>query len=102
MRPTDIQPIGGELGIKWDDGSETFLDLQALRRACPCASCAGEKDIMGNLYKGPDTPLKPESFILARYGIVGGYGFQPVWGDGHNTGIFAFDHLKRLAELPKN
>lgn len=100
MRPDDIQVIGSELAVKWDDGGESFVSLEALRRACPCASCAGERDIMGNVYKGPDTPLGPESFRLARYGIVGGYGLQPTWGDGHNSGIFAFDYLKRVAEQP--
>lgn len=98
MRPTDIQVIGAELAVKWDDGGETFVPLERLRRACPCASCAGEGDIMGNVYKGPDTPLRPESFQLASYGIVGGYGFQPTWADGHNSGIFAFDYLRRVAE----
>ncbi|MBG87757.1 MAG: hypothetical protein CMO80_12755 [Verrucomicrobiales bacterium] len=102
MRPVDIQPIGEELAVKWEDGSESFINLQLMRRACPCASCAGEKDIMGNLHKGPEATLQPNSFVLARFGIVGGYGFQPQWADGHNTGIFAFDHLKRLAELPNN
>ena len=97
MRPKDIQVIGNELAVKWDNGDETFIQLEAMRRACPCAGCAGERDIMGNLYKGPDKPLRPESFQLARYGFVGGYGFQPAWADGHNSGIFAFDYLQRLA-----
>jgi DUF971 family protein len=102
MRPTDIQPIGDELAVKWDDGTESFVNLQQMRRSCPCASCAGEKDIMGNVYKGPDTPLKEEAFRFVRYGMVGGYGVQPLWGDGHGTGIYAFDYLKRLADLPNN
>ncbi|MGY8672954.1 MAG: gamma-butyrobetaine hydroxylase-like domain-containing protein [Verrucomicrobiia bacterium] len=102
MRPTDIQPIGDELAVKWDDGTESFVNLQQMRRSCPCASCAGEKDIMGNLYKGPDTPLKTAAFQFVRYGMVGGYGVQPLWGDGHGTGIYAFDYLKRLADLPNN
>lgn len=102
MRPDDIQVIGGELAIKWDDGSESFVSLEAMRRACPCASCAGEKDIMGNVYKGPDTPLNAEAFRLVRYATVGGYGIQPVWADQHGTGIFDFNSLKRLAELSKD
>ena len=42
MRPADIQVIGDQLAVKWDDGSETFLALEKMRRHCPCASCAGE------------------------------------------------------------
>jgi DUF971 family protein len=26
---------------------------------------------------------------------VGGYAIQPVWADGHATGIYSFDYLKR-------
>jgi DUF971 family protein len=98
VQPADIQQIGGELAIKWDDGRETFIPLEALRRHCPCAGCRGERDIMGNLYKGPDEPLSPRSFQLARIVNVGGYAIQPVWADGHATGIFSFDYLRGLAE----
>ena len=98
MRATDIQPIGDELAVKWDDGSESYVKLEKLRRHCPCAGCQGETDIMGNLYKGPEKPLGPTAFQLVRVGNVGGYGIQPLWGDGHGTGIFAFDYLRRVAE----
>ncbi|MCI0537833.1 MAG: DUF971 domain-containing protein [Verrucomicrobiales bacterium] len=99
MRPVDIQPIGEELAIKWDDGTESYLCLETLRRHCPCAGCQGERDVMGNLYKGPDQPLTPLAFQLQHVAPVGGYGVQPVWADGHSTGIFSFDYLKRLADL---
>ena len=78
MRPVDMQPVGSELAIKWDDGTETFVRLEALRRACPCAGCKGEVDIMGNLYKNPDKPYTTGAFQITRLGLVGGYGVQPV------------------------
>ena len=53
MRPLDMQQIGNELAVKWDDGTEDFILLEKLRRACPCAGCKGETDIMGNVYKIP-------------------------------------------------
>ena len=101
MRPLDIQPIGEELAIKWDDGSEDFVRLEKLRWCCPCAGCKGEVDIMGNLYKNPAKPLSPEAFRLVRIMNVGGYAVQPVWGDGHTTGLYSFEYLKRVGELPK-
>ena len=97
MRPTDIQQIGGELAIKWDDGGESFVKLEKLRRYCPCAGCQGERDIMGHLYKGPEKPLSPEAFRLVRVTMVGGYAVQPVWADGHATGLYSFDYLRQLA-----
>ena len=96
MRPLDIQHIGSELAIKWDDGSEGFIQLEKLRRACPCAGCKGEMDIMGNLYKNPEHPLTAKAFELVKIVSVGGYAIQPAWADGHNTGIYSFDHLLRL------
>ena len=98
MRPLDIQPIGDELAIKWEDGSESFMSLEKLRRHCPCAGCKGEVDIMGNVYKGPDRPLNARAFQLVRVANVGSYAIQPVWGDGHSTGIYSFDYLRRVAE----
>lgn len=97
MRPLDIQPIGEELAVKWEDGSESYISFERLRRACPCAGCKGEMDVMGNLYKNPEQKLRAEAFRLVRVDAVGGYAMQPVWADGHATGIFTFDYLRRLA-----
>ena len=97
MRPLDIQQIGNDLAIRWDDGSESFISLELLRRTCPCAGCKGEVDIMGNLHKNPDIPLTEKSFQMSGFVRVGGYAIQPVWADGHNTGIYSFDYLLRVA-----
>ena len=98
MQPIDIQQIGGELAVKWPDGHEAFLPLEHLRRSCPCAGCKGEMDVMGNVYKGPEIKLEPQSFQLVRMERVGTYALQLVWGDGHSTGIFSFDYLRSLGQ----
>ena len=97
MRPTDIQQIGGELAIKWNDGREDFISLETLRRRCPCADCKGETDILGNVYKNPAQPLSAKAFELVKIVSVGGYAIQPVWVDGHATGIYSFEYLKGIA-----
>jgi DUF971 family protein len=101
MRPIDLQPIGQELAVKWEDGSESFISLEKLRRACPCAGCKGESDILGNLYKGPDQALTSRAFELRSLTRIGTYALQPVWADGHSTGLYTFDYLKHLAEGEK-
>ena len=96
MHPLDLQIIGNELAVKWNDGGESFIALEKLRGACPCAGCQGEMDIMGNHYQNPAQPLTARSFELKRIVSVGGYAIQPVWADGHATGIFSFEYLQRV------
>lgn len=98
MTPTEMEIIGAQLAVKWNDGTESFIALESLRRYCPCAGCQGERDIMGNLYKGPKNHLTPVSFELRRISRVGGYAVQLFWTDGHSSGIFSYDYLRRLAE----
>ena len=97
LEPTNIQQIGHELAISWNDGSESYLDLQFLRRACPCAACGGEPDVLGSIIR-PEVSYSENSFELAGFQIVGGYAVQPTWCDGHNTGIYSFQYLRRIAE----
>ncbi len=99
LLPTHIQQIGGELAIAWSDGAESFLTFKALRRACPCAVCGGEPDVLGNLAR-PEVHYTPESFALRGWQIVGGYAIQPTWADGHGSGLYTFQYLRRLGHAP--
>ena len=96
LEPTNIQQIGSELAIRWNDETESYFDLQLLRRACPCAACGGEPDVLGNVSR-PDVEHSGDSFRLASFNLVGGYAVQPRWGDGHETGIYSFQYLRRLS-----
>ena len=96
LTPTNIQPIGAELAIAWSDGVESYLPLEALRRACPCAACGGEPDVMGRVTR-PVVKYTPASFELRGFAVVGGYAVQPAWADGHGTGLYTFPYLRRLA-----
>jgi DUF971 family protein len=98
VQPVDITPFPNELAIRWSDGREDFLPLETLRRFCPCAGCLGEKDIFGTTYKPPEKPYGPHAFQLKRLGPVGGYAVQPVWGDGHGTGLYTWEWLRRVGD----
>lgn len=97
--PTNIQQIGDELAIAWSDGVESYLPLEALRRACPCAACGGEPDVLGHVER-PHVSYTLESFVLQRCEIVGGYALQPLWADGHGSGLYSFPYLRKLPALP--
>ncbi|MDX2081864.1 MAG: DUF971 domain-containing protein [Terrimicrobiaceae bacterium] len=95
VQPIHVQKIGRELAIAWSDGQESYLDLERLRRACPCAVCAGEPDAMGNVIR-PTVTYQPGSFELMNWQNIGGYAIQPRWGDGHSTGLYSYAYLRRL------
>ncbi len=97
MRPDDLTAFPNELAVRWDDGSESFIPFETLRRFCPCAACMGEQDIFGNTYKAPERPYAKNAFQLVRFSEVGSYAVQPFWADGHGSGIFAWDYLRRVA-----
>jgi DUF971 family protein len=99
--PTRAEVIGNELAIVWSDGAESYLKLETLRRHCPCASCGGEPDVMGNVMR-PDVSYGPNSFELRDFHLVGGYALQPTWGDGHNTGLYSFRMLRALGKHASN
>jgi DUF971 family protein len=96
LTPTSIQPFGHELAIAWSDGAESYLPFEALRRACPCAACGGEPDVLGRVLR-PEVIYTADSFVLRGFQVIGGYALQPSWADGHGTGLYAFPYLRRLA-----
>src|SRR5581483_4167014 len=96
IEPANIQQIGNELAIQWNDASESYFDLEKLRRACPCAACGGEPDVLGNILR-PQVSYNNDSFRLASFKIVGGYAVQPRWHDGHDTGLYSFQYLRKLS-----
>ena len=75
------------------------IKTSVLRKSCPCAFCAGEKDVFGNKYTASNpTSLSVESFKIISYSLVGLYGVRFTWGDNHSDGIYTYDLLKKLNE----
>jgi DUF971 family protein len=50
---------------------------------------------MGNVDR-PHVSYGPHSFELRDFRFVGGYALQPVWADGHETGLYTFRQLRSL------
>jgi DUF971 family protein len=96
IEPGNVQQIGNELAIQWNDASESYFDLERLRCACPCAACGGEPDVLGNISR-PNVSYTDQSFQLANFNIIGGYALQLRWGDGHDTGLYSFQYLRKLS-----
>ena len=94
--PKDVVIVGNELAIVWEDGREDYIPLEKLRRNCPCAMCKGEKDLFGNVYKGPDRPYSLGAFQMITWRRVGGYALQIDWADKHNDGLYSWETLRAL------
>lgn len=94
--PLNIQLIGSEVAIVWDDGVESYFAFEDLRAASPSAANQGEKDIFGNQYGG-DGPKKFPGVQVLGWERVGNYALRFDFSDGHRTGLYGFDYLRRLA-----
>ena len=90
----DLLFLDTELAIKWSDDTESYIPLKILRDNCPCANCSGEKDVLGNVYKGKSKQLNENSYIVLNLSKVGHYALRIFWGDGHSEGLFSFELLK--------
>jgi DUF971 family protein len=100
LLPVRIQPLGDELAIAWNDGAESYLKLVDLRRLCPCAGCAGERDLFGRLMKPDAQPLTEASFRVSATAPVGGYALQVYWEDGHSDGLYLYARLREWGDDP--
>lgn len=94
--PVDIQIIGEEVAIRWDDGLESYLGFERLRAASPSASNQGERDIFGNQYGGGG-PRKFPGVKVVGWDRVGNYAIRFDFSDGHNSGLYSYDYLRALA-----
>lgn len=97
-RGLTLNKIEGYLEITWNDDQVCQYPLAHLREACPCVECRGGHQFMGQEHE-PDNLLKltpKRSYQIDGIEMVGNYAIQPVWDDGHQTGIYTWDYLKRL------
>jgi DUF971 family protein len=94
--PTTIQLIGQEVAIAWSDGVETYFDSERLRAASPSAENLGERDIFGQQHGGGGPRTFPGVRVLG-WERIGNYAFRFEFSDGHRTGLYSFDYLRKLA-----
>lgn len=83
-----------EITITWPDDTTTVVNNFALRASCPCALCVNEmtgKKILKEADVRPD--IAPETLR-----VVGNYALQVSWNDGHDSGLFSWEHLRNVAE----
>lgn len=101
-RSVKVNKSSGEgMDIEWKDVHRSHYSFAWLRDACPCATCNEEREQTGRkigqpakakpaalpMYKDPARPLEVTP--------VGRYAISFHWNDGHSTGIYSWDFLRR-------
>ncbi len=81
-----------KIRIEWNDGKTSIFKPKDLRLACPCAACAHE--ITGQRMLKPES-IRDDLKALAIHPI-GRYALQITWTDGHSTGLYGFEYLRKL------
>jgi len=87
------------IAITWMDGHHSSYGFELLRWSCPCAICRGEGGVPGVL--AHTEKLTPEQTALVDVGPVGNYAMSIAWKDGHTTGIYSWQYLRRLCPCPE-
>ncbi len=82
--------------LSWDDGHVGPVDLPALREACPCAGCQGETVLLKRYEPVREANSDPQKFALLAVDPVGSYALKLTWGDGHDQGLYTWEHLRSL------
>ena len=91
--PTDItlHRQSRTLEIAFEDGFHKSLPCEYLRVFSPSAEVRGHGPGQGVLVIGK------EQVNIERIDPVGNYAVRLVFDDGHNTGIYSWDELYKLA-----
>lgn len=95
---------GTGVDITWADNHSSHYDFPYLREECPCATC-NEKRGEEHQHSGgkPNPPISSPALPMFKPKVraqsatqVGNYAVQISFNDGHNTGIFSYDHLRTI------
>jgi DUF971 family protein len=83
--------------VTWNDGHFSSYPSWYLRENCMCAACVEEFTGQRKILPGSI----PSSLERVSVSPVGNYALQFGWSDGHETGIYAFDYLRKLCPCPQ-
>jgi len=91
--PTDITVTdrGRTLEVIYDDGEVIRLSAERLRLESPSAEVQGHGPGQKKLLVGK------EKVAIIGVDPVGNYAIKIAFDDGHDTGIYSWDYLRKLA-----
>ncbi|MCA8998531.1 MAG: DUF971 domain-containing protein [Planctomycetaceae bacterium] len=86
----------GVLEVEWNGVRTYRFPYFFLRCECPCAACVNE--FTGERILDPTGV--PRNIHPAAIEFAGNYALKIQWSDGHNTGLYSWDHLEKLRDAP--
>ena len=91
--PTDITAMdkGRILEVAFDDGQVIRLTAERLRVESPSAEVQGHSPSQKKIVTGK------ENVAIVAIEPVGNYAIKIVFDDGHDTGLYSWDYLRKLA-----
>ena len=93
--PLEIIGLGrSEVRFVWDHENEQVFSAWMLRSWCNCAMCRSETT--GERLLDPQSI--PKDITVTHMNIVGNYGVNIHFSDGHTTGIYRFNDLRTKTE----
>jgi DUF971 family protein len=78
--------------VTFDDDVEAVFPVAELRAACPCAGCRGQRERGQQAWPQPG---QPAVISVVDAELTGAWGISLRWSDGHDTGIYSWDVLRR-------
>jgi len=81
--------------VTYLDGYVAQFELVSLRQGCPCATCRDLRERGQDSWPRPNSPVPLPIEHAERHGA---WGLNITWNDGHATGIYPFDALRRLSD----
>jgi len=94
--PLNVELIGQFLAVKWNIGDESVLKADLLRKNSPSAEQSGEQDIFGRTLGGTNQQNFPGIELLS-FEKIGNYAVKLNFSDGHNSGIYSWEYLRKLS-----
>jgi DUF971 family protein len=90
----ELLPAERTLLVVWQDGLRGRVSYLDLRAQCMCARCVDE--ITGQRIVDIDG-IDPE-IAVGQMSLVGNYALKIRWSDGHDTGLYTWEHLRQLCQ----
>ncbi|MBI2436058.1 MAG: P-loop NTPase [Candidatus Hydrogenedentes bacterium] len=94
-RKPELAPERGRILVTWPDGVQSRIANKALRVSCQCALCVNEFSGQPML----DPAAVPDDISVEAIQPLGNYAVSITWSDGHSSGIFSWDHLRKLSGI---